>query len=130
MFYVYTDNEHEYHKESQCLLSTAMLIWLTGICFFIFPFAVLGSVPNYTVWLERPLKVEVNSSKNCALYKFFQQGIIVDDKPNIILGDNSNFITFTIPSVSIEFNNVTMTVQAEDNSRRRVHRDFFIFTHG
>ena len=104
---------------------------LTGICFFTFLFSVLGSIPNYTVWLERPLKVEVNSSKDCGLYQFFRQGIIVDGiMPNITSGDNSNFITFTILSVSIEFNNVTMTVLAEDNSRRQVHRDFFIFTHG
>ena len=100
--------------------------------FVTFPFAVLGSIPNYTVWLESLLRVEFNSSKNCSLYLLFRQGTNpkVIDQPNITSGDNINFITFTIPSVSILFNNVTMTVQAEDSIGRPACQQFFIYTHG
>ena len=117
-------------KNHQCLLSIAMSIWLTGICFVTFPFVVLGSIPNYTVWLESLLRVEFNSSKNCSLYLLFRQNHKVIDQPNITSGDNINFITFTILSVSILFNNVTMNVQAEDSIGRPAYRQFFIYTHG
>ena len=99
-------------------------------CFVTFPFAVLGSIPNYTVWLESPLRVEFNSSKNCTYYHLFRQGIKVNATRNVTPEDSYNFVTFTISSVSIEFNNVTMTVQAEDSSGQQVYRTFFIYTQG
>ena len=100
------------------------------ICFVTFPFVVLSTIPNYTVWLESLLRVEFNSSKNCGLYFLFRQNFVVDAQLNVIPGDGRNFITFTIPSVSIAFNNVTMTVQAEDIGGQPVYKHFFIYTQG
>ena len=102
-------------------------------CFITFPFAVLGSIPNYTVWLESLLRVEFNSSKNCSHYHLYRQDINVHDAQlNVTPEDDYNFVTFTIPSVSIDFNNVTMTVQAlpEDKDHQQVHQHFFIYTRG
>ena len=108
---------------------------LTSICFATIPFAVLGSIiPNYTVWLESPLRVEFNSSNNCINYHLFRQisNTFLNAHPNRPPVDNNNtyFFAFTIPSVSIKFNNVTMTVQAEDSHQQQVYQCFFIYTRG
>ena len=106
-------------------------VWPTSVCFVPFPFAVIGSIPNYTVWLESPLRVGFNSSRNCSYYLLFRRDIKIDLQFNAP-GDNNNtyFVTFTIPSVSIEFNNVKMTVKAEDSHRRQIYQRFFIYTRG
>ena len=109
-----------------------LIVCVANSFFFCYlsPFAVLGTIPNYAVWQEGLLRIEFNSSKNCTSYILFRQSTEIDDMPDITSGDSINFITFTIPSVSILFNTVNMSVRAEDSSGQPVYQRFFIYTQG
>ena len=76
--------------------------------------------------------MEFNSSKNCIDYFLFRHNITVEAQLNVIIEDNNKFVNFTISSVSIDFNNVIMTVQAlpEDRGHQQAYQHFFIYTRG
>ena len=94
----------------------------------------IGLIPNYTVWLNTPLQVKFNLSNNCSDYHlFFSNGTAV----NIIyMSSNSSvdgvehLVTFTIPSVTREFNNITVYIKAVSPPNPPVFQTFSIYTQG
>ena len=90
----------------------------------------IGLIPNYTVWLGAPLQVKFSLS-NCADYHlYFPNRTMVDIINKSFKSINSSVeevATFTIRSVTQEYNNITMCVRA---TNAPVFQTFFIYTQG
>ena len=95
--------------------------------------AEIGHIPNYTVWLNTPLQVQFNLSDSCSDYHlFFPNGTVV---VNITKSHGSSvdgeerLVAFIIPSVTREFDNITMSIKAVSPHNPPV-QTFYIYTQG
>ena len=91
----------------------------------------IGLISNYTVWLGAPLQVKFSLSNNCGDYHlYFPNRTMVDIINKSFQPLNSSVeevATFTIQSVTREYNNITMCIRA---TNAPVFQTFFIYTQG
>lgn len=91
----------------------------------------IGIIPNYTVWLNTPLQVKFNLSNSCTDYHLYLNGTVVNIKksPSSPVDGVKRLANFTIPSVTWEFNNITLYIKAVSPRNSSVQA-FFIYTQG
>ena len=94
-------------------------------------FTAIGIIPNYTVWLNTPLQVKFNLSNSCSAYHlYFPNGTVVINIVMSLTYQDDGVESFTIPSVTWEFNNINMSIRAISPPNLPVSRTFFIYTQG
>ena len=87
------------------------------------------------MWLNNPLQVKFNLSNSCSGYHlFFPNGtevnIVHDQSPTSSVDGVERLATFIIPSVTWEFNNITMSIKAVSPPNPPVIQTFSIYTQG
>ena len=93
----------------------------------------IGNIQNYyIVWLNTSLQVNFNSSDSCSDYHLFFPN---KTEANVIWSSESvdgveRLVTFTIPFVTSEFDNITMTLKVVSHTNPPFSQTFFIYTQG
>ena len=97
---------------------------------YYFFYLELLEVKNYSVWLWSPLTITVYFFGNCSGFRLSRgtNPTYIPASPPTTIG-NISYVNFTIQNVTRKYENVTMTIQAED-SEDVTHKSFTLHIYG
>ena len=123
------------HTHTRCLSAISHVLYIqhcnnvhyiANLFFFSIEFEDLH---DYFSWLESPLNITFSSLKKCTTFALSRNGKGTNIDPEYVEVGNRKIVTFSIPMVTEDYSNATMTVQGEIGDSI-CYKNFTLFSQG